>query len=51
VLLEPGEYRALGIVEALGCASEQTDLQYAMENSEKLLAEAAKNCAMKHLCG
>jgi len=26
-------------------------LQYAMENSEKLLAEAAKNFAMKHLCG
>lgn len=51
VLLEPREYRDLGITEAFGCKREQMTLQYAMENSEKLLAEAAKNFAMKHLCG
>lgn len=49
ILLEPGEYRSLGILEALACASDRIDPQYAMENSEKLLAEAARNFALGHL--
>jgi glycerate kinase len=49
VLLEPHEYRSLGIVEALACANDRMDLQYAMENSEKLLVEAARTFALRHL--
>ena len=49
VLLEPFEYRKFGVVDAIGCMNEQMTLQYAMENSEKLLAEAAKKFALTHL--
>lgn len=50
IMLEPGEYQYLGIVEAIGCANETSDLQYTIDNSEKLLAEAAKKLALKHFC-
>lgn len=49
VLLEPHEYRSLGVVEALACVSGQVKLQDAMRNSEKLLAEAARTFALRHL--
>jgi len=51
VLLESCEYRKFGVVEAIGCMNEQMTLQYAMENAGKLLAEAAKDFANKHLGG
>ena len=49
VLLEPHEYRDLGIAQVIGCMTDQMELQFAMKNSEKLLAEAAKNFAFTHL--
>jgi glycerate kinase len=49
VLLEPHEYRSLGVVEALSCANDRMDLQCAMKNSEKLLAKAARTFALRHL--
>jgi len=49
VLLEPHEYRSLGVAEVLACANGQVDLQYSIKNSEKLLAEAAKTFALRHV--
>ncbi len=49
VLLEPSEYRKFGVVDAIGCMTDQMTLEYAMKNSEKLLAKAAKSFAIKHL--
>ena len=49
VLLETWEYRKFGVVDAIGCMNERMTLQYAMENGEKLLAEAAKKFALTHL--
>jgi len=51
VLLETNQYRNLGVTQVLECMNDQMDLQYAMNNSEKLLAEAAKNFALTYLCG
>jgi len=49
VLLEPSEYRKFGVADAIGCMTGQMTLEYAMKNSEKLLAKAAKSFAIKHL--
>lgn len=51
VLLEPYEYRSLGVMEALACANNRMKLQYAMTNGETLLAEAARTFALRHLVG
>jgi glycerate kinase len=51
VLLEPGEYRDSGIVEAMPCMNSRMTLQYAMQNSDRLLAETAKRFAQRYLCG
>jgi glycerate kinase len=51
VLLESGEYQDLGIVEAMPCMNSRMPLQYAMQNSDRLLAETAKRFAQRHLCG
>ncbi len=51
VLLEPSEYRKFGVADAIGCMTGQMTLEYAMKNSEKLLAKAAKSFAIKHLTG
>ena len=49
VLLTPREYCRLGVVDAISCMNGTMTLQYAMENGEKLLSQAAKNLALKHL--
>ncbi len=49
VLLGPSQYRKFGVTDAIGCMNNKMTLQYAMENSEELLAKAAKNFATKHL--
>lgn len=49
VLLASAEYRKTGIEEAIGGMNSQMTLQYAIENAEKLLLEAAKKFAAAHL--
>ena len=49
VRLPPTEYRKAGIEDAIGCMDDQMTLQYAIENAEKLLADAAKKFATTHL--
>ena len=49
VRLTPAEYRKAGIEDAIGCMDDQMTLQYAIENAEKLLADAAKKFATTHL--
>jgi glycerate kinase len=51
VLLEPHEYRSLGVREALACANDRMKLQDAIKNSEELLAKAARTFALRHLVG
>ncbi|MHC4110959.1 MAG: glycerate kinase [Planctomycetota bacterium] len=49
VKLEPDEYSKIGVADAIGCMDDEIDLEYAMENGEKLLANAATKFAQKHL--
>jgi len=51
VVLKPSEYQKLGVVDALACMNDRAELQYAMQNSEKLLGEAANNFAFTYLSG
>jgi len=51
VVLSPEEYRSIGVIDALACADDRMDLEYAMQNSEKLLAGAAKEFVLRHLAG
>jgi len=51
VVLSPEEYRSIGVIDALACANDRMDLEYVMQNSEKLLAGAAKQFALRHLTG
>ncbi len=51
VLLGAAEYRKFGVVDAIGCMNDKMMLEYAMKYGEKLLAEAAKKFAQKHLIG
>ena len=51
VLLAPEEYRSIGVIDALACADDGMELEYAMQNSERLLAEAAKDFVLRHLVG
>ncbi len=51
VLLELSEYRKFGVDDAIGCMNDRMTLHYAMQNGEKLLAEAAKKFAITHLRG
>lgn len=45
VLLGPDEYRSIGLADAVGCMNDRMALQFAMENSERLLAQTARNFA------
>ena len=47
--LESTEFRKFGITEAIGCMDNRMTLEYAMENSATLLAEAAKKLTLTHL--
>ncbi len=49
VKLKPDEYGEIGIVDAIGCIDDDVDVEYAMKNSEKLLAKAVAKFAKKHL--
>ena len=49
VLLGPSEYRKFGVVDAIGFMNGEMTLKYAMENGAKLLAESAKNFALRQL--
>ena len=51
VLLERWRYREFGVTDAIGCMSNEMTLEYAIENSERLLAEAAKKFAAAQLGG
>jgi len=51
VLLERWRYREFGVTDAIGCMSNEMTLEYAIENSERLLAEAAKKFAVARLGG
>ncbi len=47
--LKPDEYHKFGIMDAISCMNDEMTLQYAMENSKILLAQAAKKFALTHL--
>jgi len=49
VLLARQEYRSLGVVDAFACMNGRMPLEYAIQNSEKLLAKAARDFALKYL--
>jgi glycerate kinase len=49
VLLSRQEYRSLGVVDAFACMNGRMPLEYAIRNSEKLLAKAARDFALKYL--
>ncbi len=51
VLLGPDEYNRFGITEAIGCMQDNMTLEYAIENAETLLADAAKKFAAEQLRG
>jgi glycerate kinase len=49
VLLSRQEYRSLDVVDAFACMNGRMSLGYAIRNSEELLAEAARDFALKYL--
>jgi len=49
VLLPRGKYRGLGVIDTFACMDRRMSLADAMANSEKLLAKAAREFALKYL--
>jgi glycerate kinase len=49
VLLEPNQYRSIHVSQVLSFMRDEMELQYAIENGGKLLAEAAKTFALAHV--
>ena len=49
VLLSPDDYRSFGIAEVVSCMNTNTTVDYAIENAETLLADAAKKWANARL--
>jgi glycerate kinase len=49
VLLAPERYQGLDVVDAFACMNGRMSLGYAIRNSEELLAEAARDFALKYL--
>ncbi|MCK4787220.1 MAG: glycerate kinase, partial [Desulfobacteraceae bacterium] len=49
VLLTPDQYQSFGITDAIACMNDDMTLDYAMQNSPELLAQAAKKFTHKHL--
>jgi len=49
VLLSPDDYRSFGIAEVVSCMNTNTTVDYAIENAETLLADAAKKWANAQL--
>lgn len=50
VTVEQAEYQKLGITTAISCKTDDMSLDYALKNSQQLLAAAAKRLAEEYLC-